>query len=334
MNYKRKIYWKDRRVLITGYEGFLGSWLCKILVGYGAKIIGIDKVKNRPISILQGLRKNIIGIKGDIANLRAVKDIAEKYKPQTIFHLAAESIVAEAHNNPLEAFKSNIEGTWNILEASRNKEFIESIVIASSDKAYGKSDKLPYTEDTPLRANHPYDVSKTCADLLAGMYAYTYHLPVGVNRCGNVFGPGDFHFSRIVPETINSALRDEFLLIRSNGRFTRDYVYVQDIINGYILLAEKIHKLKLYGEAFNFSNQKPISVLDIVRIIYELIGKKPKYKILNQARYEIKEQYLSAKKAKQILGWEPKFSLKEGLLITINWYKKLLKNTMGIFVKR
>ena len=268
MSHKRDLYWKDRKVLITGHEGFLGSWLAKILLSYGAKIVGIDKVKNRPISILDGLRRDVICLKGNITSLRLVRDIIEKYKPQTIFHLAAEAIVVEANRNPIKAFKSNIEGTWNILEVSRGKTFIDAIVVSSSDKAYGESSKLPYKENFHLSGNHPYDVSKSCADLLAYTYFHTYNSPVCITRCGNIFGPGDFHFSRIVPDTISSTLKDETLLIRSDGTFVRDYVYVEDITDGYILLAEKLQKLKLHGQAFNLSNEKPISVLELV--MYEM----------------------------------------------------------------
>lgn len=326
MTCRKKPYWANRKVLITGHEGFLGSWLTKLLLSYGAKIVCIDKVKNRPISMLNGLRRNVTCLKGNITSLRLVRDIIEKYKPQTIFHLAAEAIVAEANKNPINAFKSNIEGTWNILEASRGKTFIDAIVVSSSDKAYGESSKLPYREDFHLSGNHPYDVSKSCADLLAYTYFHTYNSPVCITRCGNIFGPGDFHFSRIVPDTIGSALKDETLLIRSDGTFTRDYVYVEDIVDGYIRLAEKLQKLKLHGQVFNLSNEKPISVLELVRIIYKLVGRKPKYKILNLAENEIRDQYLSAKKAKKILGWETRYTLEESLRITINWYKKLFEN--------
>ncbi len=326
MTSKREPYWRNRRVLVTGHEGFLGSWLTKALLSYGAKIVGVDKVKNRPISILNGLRKDIACVEGNITSLKLVKNIIEEYEPQCIFHLAAEAIVVEANKNPVRTFKSNIEGSWNILEASRDKKFIETIVVASSDKAYGESDKLPYKEDAPLSGNHPYDVSKSCADLLAHTYFRTYNSPVCVTRCGNIFGPGDLHFSRIVPDTIRSALQNKTFLIRSDGTFTRDYIYVEDIVKGYILLAEKLQESRLYGQAFNFGNEKPISVLELVRIIYKLAGRQPEYEILNEAKHEIGDQYLSAKKAKKTLGWEPKYTLQESLRITIDWYQEFLSD--------
>jgi len=309
---------------VTGHEGFLGSWLSRALLENGAKVVGLDKVANRPHSILKDLRKDIICIKGDVSDLKLVKKIIDKYKPRIIFHLAAEAIVGEANKNPIRTFKSNIEGTWNILEAARDKKFIKALVIASSDKAYGAHKELPYKEDAALKGNHPYDASKSCADLLCLAYYNTYDVPVCVTRCGNIYGPGDYHFSRIIPDVIRSAIKNEIFLIRSDGKFTRDYIYVDDIVTGYVKLAEVMVKKKLSGEAFNFSNEKPISVLEIVKIIYNLTNKKPKYRILNVAKYEIRDQYLSAEKAKRNLGWRPRYNLREGLINTIKWYKDTL----------
>ena len=316
-------YWRNKKVLITGHEGFLGSNLAKTLVCCGAKIIGIDKVKSRPDSVLNSLRNKLICIKGDISSFRLVKSLIDKYKPQIIFHLAAEAIVGEANKNPIRTFKSNIEGTWNVLEASRGKKFIEAIVVASSDKAYGSHKILPYKEDAPLKGDHPYDTSKSCADLICYTYWNTYEVPVCVTRCGNIYGPGDLNFSRISPDAICCALKGKQFIIRSDGKFTRDYVYVEDMVDGYIVLAEKMKKLKLYGEAFNFSNGNPITVIELVKKIYNLTDKKPDYKILNRAKYEIKHQYLSSQKARKILGWKPASTLEEGLLHTIQWYKNI-----------
>ena len=320
------MYWKNRKVFITGHEGFLGSNLTKSLLNCGADIVGIDKIKNRPDSVLDGLRSRIVCIKGDISNLGLIKGIINKYKPQIIFHLAAEAIVGVANKNPIMTFESNIEGTWNILEASRNKKFIEAIVAASSDKAYGSHEILPYKENASLKGSHPYDVSKSCADLICNTYWHTYKVPVCVTRCGNIFGPGDFNYSRLVPDAIRCVLEGKQFVIRSDGKFTRDYVYVEDIVNGYIMLAEKMKKLKLYGEAFNFSNESPITVIDMVKNIYNMEGKKPDYKILNQAKYEIKHQYLCSQKARRVLGWRPECecTLKKGLGKTIEWYSKRL----------
>ncbi|MDD5618480.1 MAG: GDP-mannose 4,6-dehydratase [Candidatus Omnitrophica bacterium] len=322
---KKNKYWKNKRVLITGYEGFLGSNLAKFLLIRDARIVGIDKVRNRPESVLAGLRDGMACIKNDISDLNMVNKMINKYKPQVIFHIAAEAIVGEANKDPVKAFKSNIEGTWNILEASRGRKFIEAIVVASSDKAYGSHKVLPYKEDAPLKGSHPYDVSKSCADLICYAYWNTYRVPVCVTRCGNIYGPGDFNYSRVVPDAIRCAIQDKQFKIRSDGKFTRDYVYVEDIVNGYITLAEKMKKLKLYGEAFNFSDENPITVIEMVKKIYHLSEQKPDYKILNSAKYEIKHQYLCSKKARKVLSWKPEYSLDEGLKKTLKWYGDVKK---------
>jgi len=316
-----KRFWKNKKVLITGHEGFLGSWLTKMLVLKGAKVVGVDLVKKRSPSVLDEFRKEIISIRADIANLRLVQEIINQHKPQFIFHLAAQAIVGKANRNPIEAFTSNIEGTWNMLEIARKNKLIQAIVMASSDKAYGAHEVLPYKEDTALKGNHPYDVSKSCADLLAYTYFYTYGVPVCVTRCGNIYGPGDLNFSRIVPDTIRCVLKNKKLIIRSDGKFTRDYVYVEDIVNGYIMLAEQLQNKKLYGEAFNFSDENPITVLKLVNNMYKIAGKKPNYKIQNKAKYEIKHQYLDSQKARKTLGWKVNHSLKDGLKQSIEWYR-------------
>lgn len=315
-------FWKNKKVFITGYEGFLGSNLTRRLLNYGAKIIGLDIRTNRKYTILEKSDfKKIKVIKGSVETYKLVKNILRRDEIEIIFHLAAQAIVGKSLKNPSRTFSTNIKGTWNILEASRGNNGIKAIIIASSDKAYGIHSKLPYKEDAPLAGSYPYDASKSCADLLAHTYSNTYHLPVCITRCGNIFGPGDFNFSRIVPDTVRSALRDKTLDIRSNGKFTRDYIYVEDVIDGYLFLAKKMQKLKLSGEAFNFSNEQPLSVLELISTIYKLAKKGPNYKILNIAKCEIEHQYLSAAKAKKLLGWKAKHSLFKGLKQTIAWYK-------------
>ncbi len=316
-----KNFWQNKKVLITGFEGFLGSNLTLNLLSKGASIVGLDIQTDRKDTIFTPEEyKKIKVIKGDVADFTLVKKIISGSKIEIVFHLAAEAIVGKSHQNPLKTFSSNIEGTWNILEACRNAKTIESIVVASSDKAYGSHKKLPYREDAPLIGNHPYDVSKSCADLIAYTYFHTYGLPVAVTRCGNIYGPGDFNFSRIVPDAMRSALSGKTLLIRSDGKFTRDYVYVDDIVNGYIILAERLNKLGLGGESFNFSDENPITVIELVNKIFKLLGKKPDYKILNKANYEIKHQYLASRKARTLLGWKPDNTLAGGLKKTLKWY--------------
>lgn len=319
-------FWKNKNILITGFEGFLGSNLTRRLISFGANIIGIDKKVKRKETILnKNDYRKIIFIQGDITDYKLIKNIIARNKIEIIFHLAAQAIVSESIKEPLSTFSSNILGTWNILEAARNYKDIEAIVCASSDKAYGAQQKLPYKEDTPLMGAHPYDVSKSCADRLAYTYFHTYNLPVAITRCGNIYGPGDFNSSRIIPDIMRSIIFDKTLLIRSDGKFTRDYVYVNDIVDGYILLAKRLQSQKLAGETFNFSNEMPIAVLDLVRKIYKLAKKKPNYKIINQAEYEIKHQYLSSQKAKKILRWRPKYSLKQGILDTLRWYNNMFR---------
>jgi len=322
VNMTRK-FWQNKKVLITGHEGFLGSNLTKRLLDYGAKVTGIDIRTNRRHTILDKADlKRINTIKGSIENYKLVRDILHQNKIEFIFHLAAQAIVGKSLKYPSRTFSTNIKGTWNILEASRGDSRIKSIVIASSDKAYGIHSLLPYREDASLAGCYPYDVSKSCADLLAHTYSHTYNLPVCVTRCGNIYGPGDFHFSRIVPDAVKSALQNKTLIIRSNGKYTRDYIYVEDVLDGYFCLAEKMQTFGILGQAFNFSDESPLTVIELVSAIYRLANRKPDYKILNLARCEIEHQYLSAAKARKLLGWEASHTLKEGLRETIAWYKK------------
>ena len=316
-------FWKNKKVLITGFEGFLGSNLVKALLETKAKIIGMDIKTFRKETILcpQDYRK-IVVYKGSVTNRSLVRDILRKHSINIIFHLAAEAIVGRSHANPLKAFKSNIAGTWEVLEAARLQGNVHAIVVASSDKAYGSHKKLPYREDAPLIANHPYDVSKSCADLITNTYFHTYGLPVAITRCGNIYGPGDFNFSRLIPDAMRSIIFNKALKIRSDGTFVRDYVYVDDIVTGYIKIAELMKKKSLSGEAFNLSDEKPIAVIKLLRGIgkFNLCENELKYKIMNTAKYEIKRQYLSAAKARRLLGWKPGYSLEEGLTKTAEWY--------------
>jgi CDP-glucose 4,6-dehydratase len=318
-----KSFWKNKKVLITGFEGFLGSNLTRALISSGANIFGLDiKVKRRDTILNSDDYRKISLTKGSVTDYQLLRKIIIKNKINVVFHLAAEAIVGKCYGSPLRTFSTNIKGTWNILEVCRVSEDIQSIVIASSDKAYGAHKKLPYTEEAPLQGNHPYDASKSCADIIANTYAHTYNLPVCITRCGNIFGPGDFNFSRLIPDVIISALAERKFRIRSDGKFIRDYVFVDDIVDGYIILAERISKLNLLGEAFNFSNEKPVRVLELVNKIYNLVNKKPNYVILNLSKYEIRYQYLASGKAKRILNWKARHDLKSGLIKTINWYSK------------
>ncbi len=321
-----KRFWKGKRVLITGFEGFLGSNLTKTLIPSGAKIFGLDiKVKRKDTILAPDDYKQIRVIKGSVADYKLLKDIINGNKIDIIFHLAAEAIVGKCLNEPLKAFSTNIEGTWNILEVCRNSKSIKAIVIASSDKAYGAHKKLPYKEDAALIANHPYDVSKSCADLIACAYAHTYGLPLAITRCGNIYGPGDFNFSRIIPDAMRCLSKGKTLQVRSDGKFVRDYVYIDDIVDGYLRIAELLKKKGLLGGSFNLSNEFPLTVIELLQKINKLglNGNRLNYKILDTAKYEIKKQYLSSAKARLILGWKPAHNLCDGLRKTAEWYFNL-----------
>ncbi|MFZ5800896.1 MAG: NAD-dependent epimerase/dehydratase family protein [Candidatus Omnitrophota bacterium] len=315
-------FWENKRILVTGYEGFLGSWLTRALLQNGAKVVGLDKKVRRKDTILnRDELKRIKMVKGRVENAALIKNILQRERVEFIFHLAAESLVGRCLKNPCAAFSTNIRGTWNILEQSRRYGKIRGIIVASSDKAYGEHLKLPYREEFALKGDHPYDASKSCADLLANTYANTFKLPVCVTRCGNIFGAGDFNFSRLIPDAICCAVSGKTLKIRSNGKFIRDYIYVKDIVAGYLLLGRKMYQKNLSGKAFNFSDERPLSVLQMVKLVGKAASVPLRYEILNQAQYEIKRQYLCSAAARRILRWRPRYSLSKALQETVAWYK-------------
>jgi CDP-glucose 4,6-dehydratase len=266
-------------------------------------------------------------VRGDVRDQALMERVLGEYEVDTVFHLAAQTIVGVANRNPISTFEANIAGTWALLEACRRSPLVKQIVVASSDKAYGDQQALPYNERTPLQGRHPYDVSKSCADLISQSYATTYGLPVAVTRCGNLYGGGDLNWNRIVPGTIRSALRGERPIIRSDGSFVRDYFYVKDGAAAYMLLAEELSRRpELIGEAFNFSNELQISVLKLVRVILEQLGSDLEPEVRNEAGNEIRHQYLSSSKARTLLNWRPHFDLNAGLRETIAWYKGFLSD--------
>ena len=319
--------WKDRNVFITGCTGLLGSHLTKMLVEKKANIVGLVRDLVPKSNLVQsGIYDNINIVRGCVEDIHTMERTINEYEVNTVFHLAAQSIVGIANRNPLSTFESNIKGTWCVLEACRRVSTVNEIVVASSDKAYGDQEILPYDENTSLIGRHPYDVSKSCVDLISLAYYHTYNLPVCVTRCGNFYGPGDLNFNRIVPGTIRSILNNQKPIIRSDGTFIRDYFYVKDGALSYIHLAEKMNENKIYGEAFNFSNELQITVLELIHKILKLMGRENlKPIILNEASNEIKHQYLSAKKARKLLRWKPYYDLDKGLKETIEWYKQMIE---------
>ena len=322
----RNDFWKNRRVFVTGCTGIVGSWLTLALLDAGADVIGLirDRV---PLSNLHlsGADQRIISVDGDIADAPLIERVLNEYEIEIVFHLAAQPLVRLANRAPVGTFEINIRGTWLLLEACRVSPTVKRIVVASSDKAYGDQDVLPYTEDAPLQGRHPYDVSKSCADLITQTYANTYNLPVSITRCGNIYGGGDLNWDRIVPGTMRSVLRSESPIIRSDGTPLRDYLYVDDIVDGYLRLAECLGDQSLYGQAFNFGMDDPKSALDIARAIIA-ISDHPELEptVLNQAAHEIGKQYLSSAKAHRVLGWSARHSLEDGLRKTLAWYREFL----------
>jgi CDP-glucose 4,6-dehydratase len=317
-------YWKGRRVLVTGATGLVGSWLVKRLLTLEADVHGLVLDADPDSELIRsGDISRITVTNGD---LRVPMDLSRAVKNsncEVIFHLGAQTIVGTALNDPMWTFESNIAGTWNLLEAVRQSgNQVKSVVVASSDKAYGTSDVLPYLEGFSLHGEGPYDVSKSCTDLIAQSYGKTYKLPVTVARCGNIYGGGDLNWSRIIPGTIRSLIQGAQPEIRSDGSFIRDYVYVMDIVDAYIHLAVETEKGRINGEAFNFSRDEPLSVMDLYKQICQAFNKSyVEPKILNSAKNEIKDQHLDSSKAKKVLGWKSNFTLTDGLTETINWYK-------------
>ena len=316
-------FWQHRNVFVTGPTGFLGAWLVAALVDAGAEVVGLirDWVPQANL-FYSGNYPRMASVRGDLRDRDLLERVLGEYEIDTVFHTAAQSIVPVGNRNPLSTFATNIEGTWNLLEACRRSPLVKRIVAASSDKAYGASATLPYDEATPLAGVHPYDVSKSCADLLCQSYAATYRLPVCVTRCGNFYGGGDLNFNRVVPGTIRSALHGQAPIIRSDGTLVRDYFYIEDAVSAYLRLAEKMEALALAGQAFNFSNQTPVTVADLVARILRLMGSPLQPIVQHAATNEIQEQYLSAAKAQAVLGWQPTHDIEQGLQKTIAWYRQ------------
>jgi CDP-glucose 4,6-dehydratase len=317
-------FWSGRRVLVTGAGGFVGSWLARALVDGGADVTCILLDRDRHSSLeTQQIADRVTACSGDLVDLEFVRRVFAESKVDSCFHLAAQPIVTEANDSPLPTFASNIQGTWNLLEACRTTEGIARVVVASSDKAYGDQPVLPYTEETPLAAVYPYDASKACTDILARSYARTYGLPVAVTRMANIYGGGDRNASRIVPGTIASALAGESPVVRSDGSPVRDYLYVEDAVRGYLALAEALPNDQIQGEAFNFGSNSPIAVRELVELIIERVGTavEPDVRATAKLHGEIDRQYLDSSRAERILGWRPQVSLTEGLDRTIAWYR-------------
>jgi CDP-glucose 4,6-dehydratase len=319
-------FWKDRPTFVTGATGLVGGWLVRRLLAAGADVICLvrDWVPQSQL-IRDRLVDRVKLVRGDVRDQAELERALGEYEIVTVFHLAAQTIVGIANRNPVSTFETNIQGTWALLEACRRSPTVKQVVLASSDKAYGDQDQLPYDEGTPLQGTHPYDVSKSAADLIGSTYAVSYRSPVVITRCGNFYGGGDLNWNRIVPGTIRSVLRGQRPVIRSDGKFIRDYFYVEDGANAYIRLAEALAaRPELAGQAFNFSNEIQVTVLDLVRRILRVMDSNLEPDVRNEASNEIIHQYLSAAKARRELGWSPLFDLEKGLAATVAWYQDFL----------
>jgi CDP-glucose 4,6-dehydratase len=320
-------FWRDRPTLVTGATGLVGGWLVRRLLAAEADVVCLvrDWIPQSELNS-SGMLERVKVVRGDVRDQPLLERTLGEHEIDTVIHLAAQTIVPIANRNPISTLETNVAGTWALLEASRRSPAVKQVVLASSDKAYGEQKNLPYDESMPLQGRHPYDVSKSAADLIAQAFAATYQLPVAITRCGNFYGGGDLNWSRIVPGTIRSVLRGQRPVIRSDGRYVRDYFYVEDGAAAYMFLAERLAaNPDLRGEAFNFSNDQPITVLELASLILKLMKSDLEPDIRNEAANEIECQYLSSEKARGTLGWAPLFQLDAGLRLTIDWYRKLLE---------
>jgi CDP-glucose 4,6-dehydratase len=316
-------FWSERSVLVTGSAGLLGGWLSRLLLASGARVVGLDI--DWPGGAILSPDAPVARLDGDVRSRDDVDRALGEHRPEVVFHLAAQTQVGVGNEDPVGTFEHNIHGTWTVLEACRQAPSVASVVVASSDKAYGDRDGAAYVETDPLAGRHPYAASKTCADVLAQTYAESYGLPVAISRCGNMYGGGDLEWERIVPGTVRSLLRSERPVIRSDGQFVRDYLYVEDAAGGVALLAQAVaERAELRGEAFNFAAGTRLPVLELVERIRTLMGGDLEPEILDEAVNEIRDQRVDAGKARSELGWAPQHTLDEGLSSSIDWYRDYL----------
>ena len=316
-------FWTDRPVLVTGATGLIGGSVVKMLLDRKADPVCLvrDWVPQCELARSR-LIEHVKVVRGDVRDQALLERILGEYEIQTVIHLAAQSIVGVANREPAGTMDTNVRGTWSLLEACRRSTLVKQVVLASTDKVYGEAEQLPYTEEMPFLAKYPHDVSKACAEMIAQSYAATYATPVAITRLPNIFGGGDLNWNRIIPGTIRSVLRGQRPQIQSDGKFIRDYLYVEEAAAAHLLLVEKLaENPELYGQAFNISNETRLTVLELVEQILKLMGSELQAQVRSQAKNEIRSQYLSASKARQVLGWQPLFGMDEGLKCTIEWYR-------------
>jgi CDP-glucose 4,6-dehydratase len=321
-------YWHGKSVFVTGAGGFLGGWLCAGLVDAGAQVVGLfhDQPPRTCLDLL-GYAQRVTRVRGTLTDASLIERVLSTYSVDTVLHVAARPIVGVAASSPVATFEANVQGTWVVLEACRRAPTVARVIVASTDKAYGDQEKLPYTEEAPLLGINPYDASKVCTDVLARCYAHSYGLALAVTRCANLYGGGDFNFSRIVPDTVRALLAGRAPVIRSDGTPERDYLYIEDAVAAYLTLASHLDEGKLTGHAFNFGTGRPVSVLHVVQELLRVAGRadlRPDIRGSGSTRGEINRQYLDSSKAATLLGWRPTVSLEEGLRRTFTWYQQTM----------
>lgn len=319
-------FWSDKRVLVTGATGMVGSWLVHRLVAAGAHTVVLIRDADPQSELIRtGLITSTTVVNGRLEDYATLERAISEHEVDSVFHLGAQTIVGAAYRSPLATLEANVRGTWNVLEASRvHSSLVQRVVVASSDKAYGEQEDLPYREDMPLEGRQPYEVSKSCTDLVTASYARTYGLPTTIARCGNIYGGGDLNWSRLVPGTIRSLLRQEQPVLRSDGTFVRDYLHVDDVVDAYLQLGAALPDERVTGEAYNFSDEAPRTVMEIYQAVCQAMKADVEPLILGRAAGELKDQYLSAAKARDTLGWTARVPLEEGLARTVAWYADLL----------
>jgi CDP-glucose 4,6-dehydratase len=320
------VSWAGSTALVTGATGMVGSWLVRELLARGTRVVALVHDSDPQSELFRsGDATRVSVVNGALEEPGSVERAINEHEVDSVFHLGAQTIVGTALRNPVPTFEANLRGSYLLLDACRHhRALVKRVVVASSDKAYGEQPQLPYTEDMPLLARHPYDVSKSCAEAIARCYHETYDVPIAIARCGNIYGGGDLNWSRIVPGTIRSVLRGERPVIRSDGKFVRDYLHVLDAVSAYLALAERIHSPEVAGRAFNFSTESPVNVLEVVAQIQVLTRTELEPMVLNQARHEIPGQHLSAARARSVLGWKARYDLAQGLAATLPWYRDFL----------
>lgn len=321
-------FWSERRVFVTGATGIVGSWVTRELLARGAHVVALVLDADPQSDLYRsGAIRRVSVVNGNLEDFRTLERAVVAHEIDTVIHLGAQAIVSVAQRSPLPTFETNVRGTWNLLEACRlHPDLVKRVVVASSDKAYGELAELPYTEEMPLQGRYPYEVSKSCADLLAQSYFQAYRLPIAIARCGNIYGGADLNWTRIVPGTIRSFFRGESPRIRSDGRYIRDYIYVKDVSGAYLTLAEHLDSPQVRGESFNFSTESRVTVLEIVQTISRLMNcEHIQPTVLDVAKGEIRNQYLSSAKAARVLGWKPTYTLDEGLKETVDWYTNFFR---------